>query len=96
MRPEELAAAGAACVATALALPVTAPADAVRGVVAVDGGRAGSAAAALADRWEVALALWSADLVAYGESLAAAAAAYADGDEDAAAAYARLPPGAGP
>ncbi|WP_433031944.1 hypothetical protein [Actinomycetospora sp. CA-053990] len=49
------------------------------------GGRTGPAAAALADRWEVAVALWSADVVAHGEALAAAGEAYVAGDEDAAA-----------
>lgn len=83
VRPSELAVGGGACLAAALAVPVTAPADAVRGVV-VDG-RAGPAASALAERWEVAVALWSADLVAHGEALVAAAAAYAAGDDDAAA-----------
>jgi hypothetical protein len=84
VRPEELDAAGGACVAAGLAVPVTAPAEAVRGLEVVPGGRAGPAAAALADRWEIAVALWSADLVAHGEALAAAAAAYARGDADAA------------
>ncbi|PVZ10818.1 hypothetical protein C8D89_10429 [Actinomycetospora cinnamomea] len=88
MRPEELDASGGACVAAALAVPVTAPAEAVRGVEVVPGGRAGPAAAALADRWEIAVALWSADLVAFGERLAAAAGAYARGDADGAGALA--------
>ncbi|WP_433784785.1 hypothetical protein ACQPX6_00795 [Actinomycetospora sp. CA-101289] len=87
VRPEELAAAGVACVAAALAVPVTAPADAVRGTEVVPGGRAGPAAAALADRWEIAVALWSADVVAYGEALTAAAEAYAAGDTEAAGAF---------
>jgi hypothetical protein len=87
VRPEELAAAGAACVAAALAVPVTAAADAVRGTEVVAGGRTGPAAVALADRWEVAVALWSADVVAYGESLTAAGEAYAAGDAEAAGAF---------
>ena len=85
MRPEELQEAGASCVAAALTVPVRAPADAVRDVEVLPGGRAGPAAVALADRWEVAVALWSADLMAYGEALGAAAAAYAAGDGDVAA-----------
>jgi hypothetical protein len=87
VRPEELAAAGTACVASALAVTVTAAADAVRGTEVVPGGRTGPAAAALADRWEIAVALWTADVVAYGESLAAAGEAYAAGDADAAGAF---------
>jgi hypothetical protein len=85
VRPSELVAGSEACLAAALAVPVTATAEAVRGVEVVVGGRAGPAAAALADRWEVAIALWSADLVAHGEALGAAAEAYAAGDEDSAA-----------
>ena len=85
VRPEELQGAGRACVAAALAVPVTATAGAVRSTEVLPGGRAGPAAAALADRWEVAVALWSADVVAHGEALAAAGEAYAAGDEDAAA-----------
>jgi hypothetical protein len=88
VRPEELEGAGTACVAAALDMSVAAPADAVRTVAVLPGGRAGPAAVALADRWEAAVARWCADLVAHGEALAAAAAAYVGADEDAAAALA--------
>ncbi|GLZ46429.1 hypothetical protein Acsp06_26140 [Actinomycetospora sp. NBRC 106375] len=84
VRPDELQEAGAACSAAALAVPVTAPAAAVRDMAVLPAGRAGPAAAGLADRWEAAIALWCADLVAHGEALGAAAAAYRTGDEDAA------------
>jgi hypothetical protein len=91
VRPSELVVGSGVCLAAALAVPVTAPADAVRGVEVVVDGRAGPAAAALADRWEVAIALWSADLVAHGEALGAAAEAYAAGDGDAAATLGQTP-----
>lgn len=89
VRPEELREAGAACVAAALAVPVGAPAEAVRAVEVGAGevatvGRSGAAAAALAERWEAAHTRWCADLVAHGEALAAAAVAYAAGDAAAA------------
>lgn len=80
MRPEELREAGAACVAAGLEVPTGAPAEAVRAVEVVPAGGSGPAAAALADRWEVAHARWCADLVAHGEALAAAALAYVAGD----------------
>lgn len=80
VRPEELREAGAACVAAGLEVPVGAPAEAVRTVEVVPAGRSGAAAAALADRWDVAHARWCADLVAHGEALGAAAVAYAAGD----------------
>lgn len=92
MRPEELQDAGAACVAAALGMPMTGPAEAVRAVAILPDGRAGPAAVALAERWEVAIALWCADLVAHGEALSAAAAAYLGGDDDAAAELAALGP----
>jgi hypothetical protein len=88
VRPQELEGAGTTCVAAALDVPVSAPAEAVRAAAVLPGGRAGPAAAALADRWEAAVARWCADLVAHGEALTAAAAAYVGGDEDAAAALA--------
>lgn len=85
MRPQELQDAGAACVTAALEVPVDGPAEAVRAVSVLPGGRAGPAASGLAARWEAATTLWCADLAAHGEALAAAATAYVTGDADAAA-----------
>jgi hypothetical protein len=90
VRPEELAGAAGACAAV---LDVAAPAaaEAVRSVAVVPGGRSGAAAVALAGRWEAAVALWVADVVAHGEALAAAAAGYADVDGAGAGAYGARP-----
>ena len=77
MRPEDLVGRGAATAAAGLRVPVAAVVAAVR---EVSGERAGPAARALAARWEAALALWAADVVAHGEALVAAGEAYADAD----------------
>jgi hypothetical protein len=82
VRPEELQDAGTACAAV-LDVPVTGAAEAVRAVSVVPEGRAGPAAAGLAGRWDAAVALWVADVVAHGEALTAAAGGYRDLDTSA-------------
>ncbi|MDD7932694.1 hypothetical protein [Actinomycetospora straminea] len=82
--PAALQAAGAACVAAAGAAPADGPAEGVRGLAILPAGRAAPAAAALADRWEVAVGRWCDDLAAHGAALDLAAAAYLAGDDDAA------------
>lgn len=84
MRPAELQAAGAVCVAAAEEASAAGPAEAVREVAVLPAGRAASAAAALADRWEAAVGRWCDDLAAHGEALDLAAATYRAGDDDAA------------
>lgn len=83
--PEVLARHGAEVAAAALAAPASALAAATTALAAaarsLPGGRAAVAATALAGRWEVAAGLWTADALAHGEALGAAAADYAEGDD---------------
>lgn len=93
VRPEILAAHGAAVAAGALRAPVAALTDAAEALAAVlatgalPDDRASVAAVALARRWERAATLWAADVVAHGEALGAAAADYAEGDDAAARSF---------
>jgi hypothetical protein len=83
--PEVLARRGADVAAAALAAPAVALAAATAALAAaavgLPGGRATTAASALAARWELAATLWTADALAHGEALGAAAGDYAEGDD---------------
>jgi len=91
VRPGVLARHGADVAAAALAAPASALAAATAALAAaarnLPGGRATAAAIALAGRWEVAAGLWTADALAHGEALGAAAADYAEGDDAVATAF---------